>query len=411
MSGAGKTESGLALLGDAMTRRDVSVIYSDPVKGLQSCEPIAPGLALLLTDQQTAIAGLKALKVAISARTTQLGRYGFKQWEARSALPIAQGGAELKLLVYWMEESAALIADSTSFVQLTEQARSAGIVLVLSQQRLTHDRIDTSARANLGAMWCFGVRDDKEKYGLSESTIEAGAAPWAWRNTKPGYSYLEAPGVPEDRWSIPMRSYYTQTSELAAAVRQYANPTLDPTTAAAFGGLYTDYQTAVREGRAIWQTMGQTATALPVHKLATDQTEPEETTDMDQDSDDDGLDHLDFPIPPQPEPGFHDDIDPSIEIEETSDGELTFISPPPSRPLTTDQARHALRAMLQAMADRGDSEVRTSQLVEFRQHVGRQAPWLSKELRRLAADGVITIEPDTGTYGLHPLRAVALTAV
>lgn len=405
MSGAGKTESGLAMLGDAMTRRDIQVIYSDPVKGVQSCAAIAHGLGLLITDRDSAVAGLRGLKVAISAHTNQLGRCGFKQWTPQAALPVDQGGADLRLTVYWLEESAALIADSTTFTQLTEQARSAGIILVLSQQRLSHDRIDTSARANLGAMWCFGVRDDREKFGLSDTTFEAGAAPWDWKNGKPGYSYLEAAGVPEDRWSIPLRAYFTQAAELSEAVSEYANPTLSPITAQAFGSLYAKYQAQVAAGAAPWQTGTQT-TVIAVQGLA--QTAQTEADDDEETEEEDPIEHLDFPIPPQPEPGFCDDIDPEQEIPEDDDDPVEFAAPKPSKQVSTEEARAALLKLLRTMAERGDAEVNTRQLVEFRQFVGRKSPWLTKELRKLTDAGLITIEAGNGAYGLDPLRAKQL---
>lgn len=412
MSGAGKTETGLSMLGDAMTRRDFSVVFSDPVKGLQSCAPLASGVGLLLTDQKSAVAGLRGLKVAITARTTQLGRYGFKQWTPKAALPVDKGGAELRMLVYWLEESAALIAESTSFVQLTEQARSAGIVLVLSQQRLTHDRIDTSARANLGAMWSFGImRKEDAKFGLSEETLDAGAAPWTWRNTKPGCSYLEAAGIPTDRWAIPLRGYLTPADHLTQVVEEYADGTLDPTTAGAFGTLYTDYQRQVAEGKAIWQTGAQTV-AIPVSGFSP-AAELEETEavhiDDQLDDGDEKEEHVDMPIPAQPEPGFMDDIDPSKDIEEDDDAPIEFPAPPARKAMGTKEARDALLHVLKKMATRGDADVRPAQLVEFRQYVGREAPWLTKELRRLARDEVVTIEAESGAYGLDRLREGELT--
>lgn len=408
MSGAGKTESGLSVLTDGLTRRDFAVVFSDHVKGVQSVTPIAAGIGLVLTEQLQAVAAMRQLDKVISARTNQLGKYGFSQWTPQAALPVDKGGAGLKLTVYWIEESAALIADSAKFVQATERARSAGLILVISQQRLSHDRIETSARSNIGANWCFGVRTpDEAKFALSEETLDAGACPWEWKSAKPGYSYLEAPGIDPSRWAMPLRGWLPDKDHLREVIAEFClDPTLDATTAEAFGKVYTDYRRQVDEGATAWQQVapkGRTLIAVPDMSNIED----EDDEELDVDGEDDTDDDVDLEIPEQPEPGFMDDID--IEQEIPGD-DLPLI---PLGPVSTGEgmgtveAREALRSFLEQLGEQGHETVKPEQLVEFRRHVGRSASWLTKELKRLVREGVLEDAPDRGVYGLRSAALVS----
>jgi hypothetical protein len=402
-SGSGKSEGGLLLVTEgAIIRPDASVVYSDPVKGIQTVAPIAAGIDLLLTDQQSAIAAYRRLPQVIRARTHRLGVHGFKQWEPAAA----EAPCELKYLIYVWEEAAALLANSTTFVAICEQARSAGISLVVSQQRMSHDRMDTSARYNLGGGWCFGTGDDvSAKFALSEQTLDAGATPWHWRDRYPGYSYLEGPGIDEQRWAIPVRAFMADSAHLAEVVAEHADPGLDPTTAEAFGAVYATYRRRVDEGAAVWQNAPARRTTIPlgvVHDSSEDELDPDAA---DPDGAEPAEDDPDFQVPPNPEPGFMDDIDPAHEIptDDAAGIVLTFPDPPPqgtAGSMSTTAARTALRQYLTAMARAGHTTVTPGQLVDFRQRIGRQKSWLSDELRRLVAEDVLTDEPDRGVYGL-----------
>ncbi|GAA3242994.1 hypothetical protein ACFO1B_30880 [Dactylosporangium siamense] len=425
-SGSGKSEGALTLCTEVITRADASVIYSDPVKGIQTVAPIAAGIDLLLTDPKTAVAAYRRLTHVIAARTHHLGRHGFKQWEPAAAME----PCGLKYLLYIWEEAAALLANSGLFVQITEQARSAGISLIPSMQRMSHDRMDTSARYNLGGGWCFGTGDDiSAKFALSEQTLDAGAAPWEWKDRKPGYSYLEAAGVPEDRWAIPLRTYLGDPDQQREAVAEFGKPGLDPVTAEAFGKVYLDYRQQVTEGAAAWQSPTPTritmaGAGLPNHAAVDEDDDPDgvdadsfedpELFDPDGDAEGDDLDGPDFEVPEHPEPGFGDDIDPSKDISDPGDddGVIRLLDPPPARPgMSTSAARAALRRYLTDLAAAGHETVEPKDLVEFRQQIGRGKSWLSDELRRLVDDGLLTDEPDRGVYGLPALAPGERTLV
>lgn len=408
MTGSGKSESVLVALVEAMTRPDCSVVYSDPIKGIQTVAPIAAGVGLLLTEQKPAVAAFRRLPVAIRARTAAMGRHGFRQWT-----PDVYRKIGMKYLVCVWEEAADLLADSELFVKVTEQARSAGITLIPSQQRLSHDRMSTSARYNLGGGWCFGVGDDRSAtFALSPQTLDAGAVPEEWKANKPGYAYLEAPGVPEVRWPEPMRAYLGDPDHLREVIAEHCrDAALDPVTANAFGKVYSDYRRQVLDGGADWQQPTRTAIAMPAGPTGRVK---EDQADKDEDGADDGQEgglegydprqDPDMPaMRPQPEPGFMDDADPSQELpEDDPDPPIRWGRPAGEPRPTASAAKALLRAELARRAAEGAEEVTTGELAEYRAQVLRRSPaWLSGELRALVAEGVLDEHPDRGVYGLR----------
>ncbi|WP_443044786.1 hypothetical protein [Streptomyces sp. DHE17-7] len=84
---------------------------------------------------------------------------------------------------------------------------------------------------------------------LPDEVLDAGAAPERWANRRPGYCYLVAPGLPEDRYADPGRTrWFTQESvSLMETVAQWFarnGATVDPVTEKAAetvaGRAYTD---------------------------------------------------------------------------------------------------------------------------------------------------------------------------
>lgn len=386
MTGAGKTETGLVICTNILTRCDASLIYVDSVKGIQSIAPIINGVDLPIIDRPTAVAFLKRLPHVIRARTEWLGQHGFKQW---------QPGCGLKYLVVHIEESADLIADSVTFTKITEQARSAGITLVCSQQRWTHDRVDTSARANFGAGLCFGVdNEDSARVVLSEETMDANVAPWSWKNMKPGYFLLEAPGVDPRLWPVPARADLAEAEHLTEAVAEFATPGLDPTTALAVGDLYATHASKVAEGKAPWQKPVKTATRMPA---AVDDLD-DDIDDLDDDED--AVDDYEYEVPENPEPGFMDDIDPEQDIPDDDDNVIAIGLPINDTKMGRTEAVNELRREIESRIAAGMETVRPSELVDLRVRIGRSASWLTQQLQEFVDEGLLIEDPDFGVYGL-----------
>lgn len=404
MSGSGKSMGGLVFAAEVITRVDASLIYVDPVKGVQTIAPIVDGVDLPILAMKAARLFMKKLPQLITDRTHWLGTRGLTQWEE---------GCGLKYLVVLIEESAALIADSSTFTAVSERARSAGISLLPSQQRWSHDRVDTSARENFGGGWCFGVAsEDSAAMVLDDEVIDAGAKPWVWKNHYPGYFYLVGPGIPVERWHLTNRTYRPAAALLRKAAADAAAAGyvgLDHVTAMSLGELYAEHLAVVTAGTAPWQQLpgaGQ-ATRLPAAADADD-----EDDDLDEELDeaelaalDEDLD-MDDPLDPPPPPPTDDgepvlQVDPEHDIPEDDDEPVIQLGD--HEPRIQYGRAEAVAALEAAIADAGRAgkrHITTAELVELRQQIGRSPAWLSGELRRLVEEGRLLDDPDRGVYGL-----------
>lgn len=248
MPGTGKSKAWQIIYGTALCRREVSVVFGDPAKGMQTGGPLAMGLEWFAVTEDECHEQIQAIMRAISARTDYLTSKGLSHWEP---------GCGINFLIFHLEE-AARFADVDDLIKLVEAARSAGITIVLSLQRATGDRVKTSTRYNLGGRMCFGVRDKRDaSLGLSESSIINGAAPHRWQDRYPGRHYVEAAGLDEKMLGRALETDYIKDNILEAQINLYADERtpLDETTANAFGEIYFQYRHAVEQGTTPWQTL------------------------------------------------------------------------------------------------------------------------------------------------------------
>lgn len=238
MTGSGKSEGGLTALAEILTRRDVIVWASDPAKKEQTLGPLLPAIDWAALDMPSTKAMIKALTAVIPARTAWLAKYGYKQWVPACAETQADGAPGMPYLVAWFEEAAKTIReiDDDVFTGLAQEARSAGVSLVLSMQRASGNQVSTDTRASLGSSWCHGVRTEQDaRFALDDDVLDAGAAPHVWKDKKPGYSYLVANGVPDNAWATPMRDYLCSVDYLNWVVVTFSDTraAIDPVTAGA----------------------------------------------------------------------------------------------------------------------------------------------------------------------------------
>jgi hypothetical protein len=248
MPGTGKSKVWQAIYGTVLTRKEVSVIYGDPAKGMQTGGPLAQGLDWFAWTESDCKAQIKAVMNAIPERTNYLTSKGLSHW---------QSGCGLNFLIFHLEE-AARFAEVSDLIVLLEAARSAGIAVVVSLQRATHDRIPTSARYNLGANLCFGVKGKRDaEFGLSEYARESGAAPHIWQNRFPGRFYLESTGIDQRLAGHPLQADWINESHLESVVDagMHTRSIMDSTTASALGNSYALYRRQVDEGTTAWQDM------------------------------------------------------------------------------------------------------------------------------------------------------------
>lgn len=351
MSGAGKTELLLTLAAEVLSRADAELWMADPRKGDQLPGWLRTGAARTATAEADVEELLDALPGDIATRARWLGERGHKQWTP------AAGRQGLPYRVVIVDEAARVVAGNPLVTELAESARSAGISLILGLQRASHDRLPTSARANIGGSLVLGVRDETDaSMALSDTTMDAGAAPWVWGNTRPGYLYAEVPGVEPERWSMPARSYGVDEAERAAAVAPY----------------------------------------LPAAEPAQARPSRPSRTGADDDQNDEPNAALDQSEPP-------DDVDPSQPITIPPGMPRIPLGGLRTPPMGTQEARAWLCQHLEALYDAGVTSIRPSDLSDVIEATGRGGSWLNKELRRMAKSGPDSIleQTDRGVYRIR----------
>nr|WP_173287752.1 hypothetical protein [Streptomyces sp. 44030] len=379
MNGSGKTHGAKIAWTEILTRRDVNLWVADPAKGKQSVGPILGALqnpnsgnwAALGPEQGQAM--IDCLPDVIRARANYLGEHGYDQWVEGCGLPY---------LVVWIEEAAPLVRDSEEMIDIAQQARSAGVSLVLSLQRPSYRNITTDVRQQLGTVWCFGVKSIQDAaFALAEELIEGGANPAAWGNKKPGYNYLEAPGVDDDRMLMTARTSNAtdqQIIEAVTAAAEFAAPEC-PVTRRAAGQAYAD--------RHAQQTPATGAEAPKPHVRGA--SNPLNGTIND---------HDDQNPPPMPE-NHEDDLD-GVDLDQelppvTPEGDaLQFAGAKP----TLEEARTATTWFLTQHQASGAQTVGPKDFPkDFFEHI-RSRPWLSAELGRMADQGLLIETSTAGVY-------------
>jgi hypothetical protein len=349
MPGTGKSKAWQAIYGTVLNRREVSVIYGDPAKAMQTGGPLAAGLEWFATTYDECIEQMEAIKRAIPARTDYLTARGLDHWVR---------GCGINFVIFHLEE-AARFAEVDELIELVEAARSAGISIVISLQRATNDRLKTSARFNLGGNMCFGVKMKRDAaFGLSEYAIESGATPHLWQDRYPGRHYLEVTGLDARMAGHPLMVDWIDTSRLEHEVDCGASvrTPLDEVTATALGASYQLYRTQVGLGRTNWQ------------QLRANRGFEVDTKDWEIQSD--NLTEEDL-----------NTID-SMPAEDSATAKFGF-----NTPLEETQAyRDHLKRIVEDFRSHGKFTF-TPKEIKSAGFEGRSDAWLSKELRRL--DGVL----------------------
>ncbi|MFJ7280955.1 sporulation protein SsgA [Kitasatospora sp. NPDC098663] len=398
MTGSGKTEGGLDVLLEVLTRCDVTVWLSDAAKAGQDFMPLAPAIDWCAFDMPSTMAMVAAVQAAIPARTRWLRDHGYRAWEpaaaqrqtskAHSCKKLKACGCEgLPYLLAWIEEAAKPLREmgEDAFTGVAQEARSAGVSLVLSMQRASGYQLSTDTRASLPAALCFGVRGDDAQFALPEEVLDAGANPAAWGNKRKGYVYAVSAGIDEDMHANPARTYWTGSAadyvELAewavgtfAAVRRPTDPITAAAAEQAVGGYFTD-----RRARAGLDSDQQTETSV----YLSDQT----PADDDQDA---GI-----PVDPEDE-----GIDPTAEIPPVGDP----IALPPLK-LGPEDAREMLLTIVETLASIAPGTVAVKDLAPYLGQITRDRSWVSKEMKKLSEEGRLAPTGTDGVYRLVPVLA------
>ncbi|GHH57674.1 hypothetical protein [Lentzea cavernae] len=370
MTGSGKTKGAHQLFAEEFTRVDGYTIYVDTVKGAQSLGPLARGIKWAMRTEAEAKALMKVLKNKIIPLLSQyLGQKGLDCWEPGCGFP--------RISVH-VEEGAGLFLGNEAFVRVLERARSVGIQVRLSAQRFSYTSLPTDARAQFGAVLCYGVKDVEDaKFAMPDHVFDAGADPSLWQNEQPGCNYLVAPGVSAADQVTGMRTEKTERAELErlAEYQHQHGADLPDWLAEAFGELH--------ESRVPVEVQMSTAP-------------PSADVDEGDDEDDDVLFGEDAPrawAPSEEEP--EPDVQPAgidEPIERVDGGGMRFGDRGTATP---EEARALFEQRLLELHREGREEVRAADMVEVARAAGRSPAWVYKQLNGRVDSGHMS-RTDTG---------------
>lgn len=389
MNGSAKSTGMTFALLDVLTRRDVIVWAADPAKGMQTFGPLLPYLDWAEMTLAGGEAMIDALPQVITARADELGRHGFKNWT-----PEAFEKLGMPYIVVLIEESAKFFRNGSELEPVVEGARSAGISVIVSQQRPSSTSMPTDVREQLGGIFCFGVKGSTTAdMALPDEVRDAGARPEAWENRKPGYNYLVAPGVDEERYPMKARTWNPiSDDEIGATLAQHSPQTpAGPTTTMAAGEAYAN-RTIYMPGQSL--TSIDTKETVMSKEDAAREEEALIERQVDREinamaGDDDGT----------PDPA----VDPDAEIEPVNSVWHFGGEPVQHVERTTEEATAELLTMLQELRAEERKTVGPKDFAPFGKgtRIGRSRAWISTKLTDLADEAVHLEETDeAGVYKL-----------
>ncbi|MFB6934370.1 plasmid transfer protein TraB [Streptomyces chartreusis] len=396
-TGSGKGDTALNILTEILSRRDVIVMFSDP-KAFQDFAPLRPGLDWGVEGGTDTEVMVEAVSAAIPARTRWLGAHGYRQWTPAAAQEQndpehtcrsdgrACGCEGMPFMVAWFEEAANTLRalGDDAFTGIAQEARSAGISLIVSLQRPSYDQMSTSTRASLPSVIALGCDARDEGFCLPDEVLAAGAHPGAWGNRRPGYCYVVSPGIPEDRYPSPARTRrFTQRAvnvmEALAAWAQRNGAHADPVTSGAVSGI---------AGRAYTGRTG-----------ASDADGPQLTLVHGKDD----MDH-DGPLA-DPEDAH---IDPESELPASKEGDdVPLFGQESGHKPSPEEARQLFARALEEFEHDGQMIVGPKDFTDWcdRHHLSRS--WVSLRLKDAALEGRLEATNTTGRWRIVPALAAA----
>ncbi|MEV7654632.1 plasmid transfer protein TraB [Streptomyces anulatus] len=392
MNGSAKSTGLSVVAAEVLTRYDVVMWAVDPSKGMQTFAAFLPYLDWVEMTEAGGNEMIDALSQVITARANELGRHGFKNWT-----PEAFEKLGMPYMVVWIEEAAKFFRNGTEMEGLVMEARSAGISVEISLQRPSATSMPTDVREQLGGVLCFGVKGSTTAdMALPDDVRDAGARPEAWENRKPGYAYLVAPGVDEDRYATPLRTYLIDDDQITGALSILPRTPIDPVTAAAAGDAYAnrtryDADTPLTSGDSPRQetvTMTKDDAQAAEKALLEKQVDREIDAMVGDDPDDDGY------VP---------DVDADQEIAPPAEVWSFGPAQAPVEEKTPEAGMEALMAMLAEFRAEEREFIGPKDFGPFGkgQRIGRSRSWVSGALGDLSDGGIHLSETDDpGVYRL-----------
>ncbi|MFE3866196.1 sporulation protein SsgA [Streptomyces goshikiensis] len=397
-TGSGKTEAAMDILSEVLTRDDVAVWLSDPVKRGLDLGGIFPACDWVALEPDDVESMATAVMESTPARAQWLRDHSYRQWEPKcarqqtdrahscAAAGKACGCSGLPYLVAWFEEAAEAFArlDEELFKQAANQIRATGAALIFSLQRPSHDQMSTTVRAALPSALIFGMDEKDEGLALSSDVLAAGAHPGQWGAGYPGYCYLVQAGTALARQITPARTYRNDPLVLEWVTETFAGVRVPDA-----GQVMTTVATAVAGARYTNRRAALDSTAAPAAgpELATDDTEEQSVGEQLVDQED-------------------EDLDPTVDLEESQDGDHFSLVPEDTRPdLGPEEAREAMEVLLDEWYGQGRRTVTPADLIAYSEQLGRKTTWIKNQIRDMRAEGRLVEDLNAkkpGTYKIRP---------
>lgn len=393
MTGSGKSIGGAwNILGEIVTRRDVAVFCIDTTKGEQTLGPLAESLHRFETTKAGAKALLNEMQTQVKKRTDQLSAKGLQKWKE---------GCGLTYWVLWLEECPDILdlltdKEQDQFLSMLKAIRSAGGTVVMSLQRSDYSQMPTLARGQLAKM-CFGVDSTADaSFGLSEQQQDANARPELWNNKRPGMAYLDAPSIPDERISMPMRTFAWGLDSAGEFDDERANAAMR-----AHAAQWPAAAKPVDAGTAALSRLPGGAQALAAPAAALER--PELLAAADENEEEDHGDVVnEYLTEEDPDPTVQ--AGPDDEIPDLPEGEPPWEFAPPPVQLDAAERGAALMKHLQALWDGGARDFATRDLRPLWKATDMTRQWAQKQLRRLVDEaGVLGYDEDAQRF-LMPER-------
>jgi hypothetical protein len=213
MNGSGKSNVARLAVTAGVLMYDVVDWVIDPKKATQTMGCAASALEWFAITEAEAVELISFVVSLITAKANYLGELGYDNWEPGCGLPfhriwIEEGNLVAGLLGSDMEDAGNL-------------ARSAGVAINGSFQRMHHESVPTGFRAVFPESMSFGVNKHGDAFILPDELSDAGCDPSQWKNHQPGKLYWNSAAVDIERKVMEVRSFLVEQKLAEAVCAEY----------------------------------------------------------------------------------------------------------------------------------------------------------------------------------------------